>query len=183
LRLKEDEKDIETCKQHASEKDPRLPGPHGHKRGKARPQPPAGQGAEKTGGIVLPAPDRPFPGKADAAQPMERSTFGKQERVRKRQDYLTVYRQGVRDHSRHFTCLTCRNPAGIRRLGITVGKKVGKAVKRNRIKRLIREFFRLHKQRFPASLDIVIMAKPRAALLANHEIMRELEMLVDRIKG
>ncbi len=60
---------------------------------------------------------------------------------------------------------------------------MGKAVKRNRIKRLIREFFRLHKQRFPASLDIVIMAKPRAALLANHEIMRELEMLVDRIKG
>lgn len=59
---------------------------------------------------------------------------------------------------------------------------MGKAVKRNRIKRIIRDFYRLHKQRLPASLDIVIMAKPRVNLLSNHEIRRELERLFDRIK-
>ncbi|MDI9570181.1 MAG: ribonuclease P protein component [Pseudomonadota bacterium] len=113
---------------------------------------------------------------------MERSTFGKEERIRKRRDYLTVYKQGIREHSRHFTCLTRRNPLEKGRLGIAVGKKVGKAVKRNRIKRLIREFYRLHKQRLPVSLDIVITARPRVALLTNHEIRRDLELLFDRIK-
>jgi len=113
---------------------------------------------------------------------MERATFGKQERVRKRRDYLTIYQQGVREHSGHFTCITCRNPLGIRRLGITVGKKAGAAVERNRIKRLIREFYRLHKQRLPASRDIVIMARSRAAALTNSEIRRELEMLFVKIK-
>ncbi len=133
--------------------------------------------------LFNPGKDRPsIPGNARPAHPMERSTFGKQERIRKRRDYLTVYQQGIRDHSGHFTCLTCRHLSGKRRLGITVGKKVGKAVKRNRIKRIIREFYRVHKQRLPASLDIVIMAKPQVNMLTNHEIRRALERLFDRIK-
>ena len=90
---------------------------------------------------------------------MDRQTFGKVERIRKKRDYLTVYQQGVRSHSNHFTVIAHRNPSGKRRLGITVGKKVGNAVKRNRLKRLLREFFRLHKEQFPPARDIVIMAK------------------------
>ncbi|MFA6411578.1 MAG: ribonuclease P protein component [Syntrophales bacterium] len=113
---------------------------------------------------------------------MENSTFGKLERVHKRRDYLTVYQQGVRTHSEHFTCIVCPNPAGVRRLGITVIKKVGNAVARNRIKRLIREFYRLHKPRLPASLDIVIMVKVRTALPTHHEVRRELERLLIRTR-
>jgi ribonuclease P protein component len=90
---------------------------------------------------------------------MDRQTFGKDERIRKKRDYLTVYQQGVRSHSKSFTLIAYRNPSGKRRLGITVGKKVGNAVKRNRIKRLLREFFRLHKEQFSPAQDFVIMAK------------------------
>jgi ribonuclease P protein component len=90
---------------------------------------------------------------------MDKRTFGKDERIRSRRDYLTVYQQGVRSHSRHFTVIAHRNPTGKKRLGITVGKKVGNAVKRNRIKRLLREFFRLNKEQFPPSQDTVIMAR------------------------
>jgi len=100
--------------------------------------------------------------------------FGKGERVRKKQDYARIYAQGMRRHSERFTIITCRNEAGIRRLGMTVSKKVGNAVQRNRIKRLLREFFRLNKSRLPASQDIVIIAKRGILPLTYGDVYREL---------
>jgi ribonuclease P protein component len=112
---------------------------------------------------------------------MEPHTFGKGERIRKRQDYLRIYDQGVRRHTARFTIITCRNQAGVRRLGMTVGKKAGNAAERNRIKRLLREFFRLNKSRLPASQDIVIIAKKGILPLAYRDVCRELESrLIDR---
>jgi ribonuclease P protein component len=105
---------------------------------------------------------------------MESQTFGRDERIRKRQDYLRIYEQGVRSYSPHFTIIICRNPAGIRRLGMTVSKKAGNAVQRNRIKRLLREFFRLNKSRLPASQDIVIIAKRGILPLMYSDVCTEL---------
>jgi len=59
-------------------------------------------------------------------------------------------------------------------LGVTVGKKTGKAVKRNRVKRLIREFFRLNKVCFPQGYDIVIIAKKNASYLDLRRTEEEL---------
>lgn len=118
---------------------------------------------------------------------MDRRTFGKDERIRKKKGYLTVYQQGVRSHSSHFTVIAHRNPSGKRRLGITIGKKVGSAVKRNRLKRLLREFFRLHKEQFPPAQDIVIMARwPREAkggmpVLSYQDLRLELQGLLQKI--
>ena len=118
---------------------------------------------------------------------MDRLTFGKDERIRKKRDYLTVYEQGVRNHSRHFTVIAHRNPSGKRRLGITVGKKVGNAVKRNRLKRSLREFFRLNKEQFPAAQDIVIMArwtkgaKGDMPILSYRDLRLELQGLLQKL--
>ncbi|MBM4313895.1 MAG: ribonuclease P protein component [Deltaproteobacteria bacterium] len=101
--------------------------------------------------------------------------FGKRERIRNRQDYLRIYEQGTRRHSQRFTIITCRNPTGIRRLGMTVSKKAGNAVERNRIKRLLREFFRLNKLRLPAAQDIVIIAKKGILPLSYSDVYTELE--------
>lgn len=106
---------------------------------------------------------------------METQTFGKDERIRKRQDYLRIYQQGVRSHTGFFTIITCPNQSGIRRLGMTVSKKVGNAVQRNRIKRLLREFFRLNKSRLPASQDIVIIAKSGIYPLTYNDVCTDLE--------
>lgn len=106
---------------------------------------------------------------------MESQTFGKDERIRKRQDYLRIYQQGVRRNSARFTIITCRNPTGVRRLGMTVSKKTGNAVQRNRIKRLLREFFRLNKSRLPVSQDIVIIAKRGILPLTYRDVRTELE--------
>lgn len=109
---------------------------------------------------------------------MENQSFGKHERIRKKKDYLRIYRQGVRGYSEHFTWIILRNPAGTRRLGITAGKKAGNAVMRNRIKRLLREFFRLHKSRLPEECDIIITARPRMPIMTYADVSRELEGLV-----
>jgi ribonuclease P protein component len=111
---------------------------------------------------------------------METTTFGKHERIHKRKDFLTLYEHGFRRHSKHFTVIERRNEEGLRRLGITVTKKVGIAVQRNRIKRLLREFFRLHKTGISSSLDIVIIAKKDAHSLTYQGVCRELEILLVR---
>jgi ribonuclease P protein component len=59
------------------------------------------------------------------------------------------------------------------RLGVITTKRLGKAVRRNRIKRLLREFFRHHKGILPPK-DIVIIAKKGATNLAYDEVAAEL---------
>lgn len=105
---------------------------------------------------------------------MEDQSYRKLERITKHSRYRAIYAQGVWGSSRHFTTITCINDKEVRRLGITVTKKAGNAVKRNRIKRLIREFFRLNKCLFPAGYDVIIMAKRNMPSLKYQEVHREL---------
>jgi len=67
-----------------------------------------------------------------------------------------------------------RNGLGRSRLGITASRKVGGAVVRNRVKRLIREVFRLHKEIFPRGCDIVISAGKSAGDLDFRKVREEL---------
>ena len=98
-----------------------------------------------------------------------------------RKDFVNVNRLGKRDHTAHFIILCLGNRLGITRLGITVGKRTGNAVRRNRIKRLIREFYRLHKAHLPRGYDIVIVAKKGADRLDFWRIKEELgEFFLDK---
>ncbi len=63
------------------------------------------------------------------------------------------------------------------RLGLAVTRRLGKAVRRNRVKRLLREFFRRHKRELPAR-DLVIMAKPGAKALSYQQVTMELGRLL-----
>jgi ribonuclease P protein component len=67
------------------------------------------------------------------------------------------------------------------RLGVTVGKKVGRAVVRNRIKRLVRERFRLSRALFDDTYEINIIAKTGAAELSSQEITQTLEGIFGEI--
>lgn len=109
---------------------------------------------------------------------MEKQTLGKHERIRKRKQYVIIYQQGKRSYSENFTAVVCQNQLGTKRLGIAVSKKVGGAVKRNRAKRLIREFFRLNKLKFSASRDFVIVVKKDISSLTYQDVCRELESLL-----
>lgn len=85
--------------------------------------------------------------------------FRKSERLRRRRDFLKVYAEGARYSSRLFTIFARANDQPVSRLGITVSRKIGKAVRRNRAKRLIREVFRKNKVRLPRPLDLVVNVK------------------------
>lgn len=108
---------------------------------------------------------------------MKEQSYRKSERVTNRRRFKEIYDQGVWRSSKNFTIITCVNTQGVRRLGITVTKKTGNAVKRNRIKRLIREFFRLNKDFFPDKHDVVIMAKRNMPPMTYRQACAELTEL------
>ena len=101
-------------------------------------------------------------------------SFPKFERLLNRNDFVNLNRLGKRQQTAHFTIIFLENDVGITRLGITVNRKMGNAVKRNKLKRRIREFYRLHKSYFPRGFDIVIAAKQGAIDLEFFKIKEEL---------
>jgi len=97
----------------------------------------------------------------------------KRARLTKRSEFLTLSRKGKRLHTSHFIVLIKGNDVGQSRLGITVTTRVGNAVVRNRIKRLVREFFRRHKEMIQTN-DLVVIAKQSAAQISLQEVTGEL---------
>jgi len=109
---------------------------------------------------------------------MSASTFSKNERVLNRKDFVNLNRSGQKRRSEHMTVFIARNGLDRSRLGITVSRKVGGAVVRNRFKRLVREVFRLQKGFFPAGCDIVVSARKSTDDLDFTKVRKELIELV-----
>jgi ribonuclease P protein component len=114
---------------------------------------------------------------------MKAQSFRRAEKVTNKSNYRIIYEQGVRRSSRFFTIIICGNSHAVRRMGMTVTKKTGNAVFRNRTKRLIREFFRRNKDLFPAGHDVVVMARKNIPPLTYQETCRELTELFNRKTG
>ena len=104
--------------------------------------------------------------------------FSKYERLLNRADFVNLNRRGERHYTSNFIVILKKNGLGITRLGVTVSKRTGNAVTRNRIKRLIREFFRLNKSNFPQGYDIVIIAKKDAGYCDFRTIREEIGEIV-----
>ena len=85
--------------------------------------------------------------------------FGKDERIRRSFEYKIVLDEGQRAATSHFVIYIKKREDCKKRIGISVGRKVGGAVLRNRIKRLFREAFRLNKEKIPPGLDIVVIVR------------------------
>lgn len=126
--------------------------------------------------------------------------FPRRHRLRRRVDFLRVQKRGVKHHTRHFLVFVA--PSGLlvsvpkpppghvahpddrlppTRLGVTVTRKVGKAVDRNRIKRLVREAFRRERRRFDSGLDLVWVAKRDAVRVGFQGVIADMRTLADRL--
>ena len=108
--------------------------------------------------------------------------FSKAERLRKRREFLGVYERGDKIQSTYFVLYMLENGRPHHRLGITVSRKIGRAVVRNRIKRRLREVFRTNKQAIFPHCDLVVNAKRAAARAHNQQIQEDIRKGILRWK-
>lgn len=106
-----------------------------------------------------------------------------------------MQRGGRKVHTRFFLVFVAPTPRGVieegigdgnpglpgPRLGVTVTRKVGKAVKRNRIKRLVREAYRRERGSLPTGLDMVWVAKREAVETTLTAVLLDMRTLAERL--
>ncbi len=108
----------------------------------------------------------------------ERFFFPKECVIRKSGEFDRVFKGGTRFHGKGFSLIVLENSCGFSRLGISVHRRVKGAVKRNRIKRIIRESFRLQRKQYPAHSDIVFTVRPDFVLDSPGEITEKVVELI-----
>jgi ribonuclease P protein component len=101
--------------------------------------------------------------------------FRRTRRVRKRSEFEQAQREGRRVTTPHFVLLIARSERASEgaRLGITVTRRVGNAVRRNRLKRLVREAFRDTEAWLPSGYDVVVICRRDDEKLDKEQVLRE----------
>jgi ribonuclease P protein component len=139
------------------------------------------------------APDRSGEQRVQPAQPGGGASFPRAARLLKHADFERVYKQGRRHFSSHMTVFYLRQAEGIgnsnnnneARIGFTVGRVLGGAVQRNRIKRRMRNAVRQRRALLQGSVDIVI--NPKKSVLKVEfpilldEVTRAFEMIARKM--
>ncbi|MDI3516364.1 MAG: ribonuclease protein component [Thermotogota bacterium] len=110
-------------------------------------------------------------------------SFSKRERLKRKRDIERVLEAGRKLSNQYLVVMYHPNELDVSRLAIIVGRKFGKAHDRNRFKRYIREYFRLHKSSWKRCVDLVVL--PRKKLSEEFESMgyREIERILNDLLG
>ncbi len=102
------------------------------------------------------------------------------ERLKRPSEFQPVFRDGEKLVAPAFVLYVLPGSGPTSRLGMAVSRRVGSAVVRNRVKRLIREVFRLHKAQLPVPCDVVFVARPQVAGVSLGECTRQYVALLRR---
>jgi ribonuclease P protein component len=112
--------------------------------------------------------------------PAKTFAFRPHEHLRRPSDFRRVYARRRSAADRWLIVYACPNGKAYLRLGLSVSRKVGNAVRRNRLRRLYREAFRLSRHQLPVGLDLVLIPRgPGEPPLA--ELQRSLAGLVKQL--
>jgi ribonuclease P protein component len=99
----------------------------------------------------------------------------------RRRDFEKVFREGVRSSSKYLVVYTRLNGLEFNRIGLAIGKKVGIAVTRNRIRRLLKEAVRKVLADIPMHFDYVVIATRHTAEGTFDDFVQELKQFIKRL--
>ncbi len=112
---------------------------------------------------------------------MQRFSYKKADRILKRSEFVELSSAGRAVRSDLFIAVVLLSRGERSRLGVTVSRKVGGAVVRNRIKRLAREHFRLNQRLLQRPMDINLIAKKAAGRQPNQAIFKALKKIFSEL--
>jgi ribonuclease P protein component len=165
-----------STQQSSPQEEPRFPGPHANASGPGHSGSAPAQGPYPSERLVMDRHALPSGGQC------RHQRLRRQHRLRRRADYLRCYRQGRKRHGNLATLHYHPNDEPEARLGITASRKVGKAVRRQKAKRRIREIFRRWNGRFSLPpLDIVVHLRPEAGRAEFKALEAELHHLLAQL--
>jgi ribonuclease P protein component len=102
-------------------------------------------------------------------------------RIRRAADFARIYDAGHKAGDRHLLVFADRNELGHPRLGVSVSRRHGNAVVRARLKRLLREAFRLSQHDLPAGLDLILIPRQGSGATLD-EYRRSLAQLAQKLE-
>ncbi|NLL06665.1 MAG: ribonuclease P protein component [Clostridiaceae bacterium] len=102
--------------------------------------------------------------------------------INKNKDFLKLYKRGKFFVGKYLVLYALSNSNKVNRLGITASKKFGGSVKRNRIRRLIKESYRAYEAKLKEGFDLVFVARSCEELPSFHEIKREMKYLLRKLE-
>ena len=112
---------------------------------------------------------------------MKNFSFTKKNKILKRREFLQLQKCGKKIQDRNFIIIYSDGRFEKNRIGITVSKKIGNAVKRNKTKRLIREHFRMNRDKIAEFMDINVIAKKKAGEISADMVFKSLNAIFKKI--
>lgn len=106
--------------------------------------------------------------------------YGKRIRLRQRAEYLNVYRNGRSVHAKGLVLFWLPNETDTTRVGLTASKQIGKANIRNRMKRRLREIFRLNRHLIKPGYDLVVNVRQLMVRLDYRQTENSLITALDK---
>lgn len=103
------------------------------------------------------------------------------ERIRRKKDFIELYRKGCRLRGRYFHLVFQPNGLEYSRMAVVVSRKIGKATVRNRLKRLFRELFRRNKNLLPGPLDLIFIAQKDAGQRNWEEMTADFKAVLQKL--